>query len=107
MFITPCSSHVSDEDIHSSKPTMFSNSSSHNAIFSNSSPHHAMFSNGSSRVSDEDIHPSKPTMTEMKPLQMPATYHQLYQNHQSVLAALNTPPPALLQVGHLPTSIFL
>ncbi|OWF49560.1 transcriptional regulatory protein GAT1-like [Mizuhopecten yessoensis] len=43
------------------------------------------------------------TVTEMKPLM--SSYHNLYQTHGSVLAALSTPPPALLQVGSPPPGV--
>lgn len=39
----------------------------------------------------------------MKPLT--TSYQNLYQTHGSVLAALSTPPPALLQVGSPPPGI--
>ena len=39
------------------------------------------------------------SVTEMKPLVSQSSYQNLYHNHSSVLAALSTPPPALLQVG--------
>ncbi|XP_069106352.1 uncharacterized protein [Argopecten irradians] len=43
------------------------------------------------------------SVTEMKPLM--SSYPNLYQTHGSVLAALSTPPPALLQVGSPPPGV--